>query len=297
MGGLEDYLAKNYGSGEKIKKKKKVKTASTLVIYDEEVEDWKDVEKKKNKKINLLASNTQMDPQQKWNQSNWARVDGFKDEEQDISDVLERGSPPPSSDEEIDSSKKERASPPPSSDEDDKNQDKTNRTRTTVSPDIQLQESQATVHRDKRGKLIDMKEEIEKRKKLDRDKEELKEFKNRWGKGRVQEEEEEKKKKRLLEEADAPLAVYVDNKSRNEELKEKIHWDDPMAKMLSTKGKSKTNSQRYKGDWPHNRFNIEPGYRWDGVDRSNGFEVKYFQQVNKRSIFNEDKYKFLTEDM
>lgn len=55
---------------------------------------------------------------------------------------------------------------------------------------------------------------------------------------------------------------------------------------------------RYRGPAPPpNRFGIMPGYRWDGVDRSNGFERQVFAKEAEHKAVSESKYKWSTEDM
>ncbi len=60
-----------------------------------------------------------------------------------------------------------------------------------------------------------------------------------------------------------------------------------MAQLLATKksssksGKSKSGGKLYQGAFEPNRYGIRPGWRWDGVDRGNGFERKWFAARNK----------------
>jgi pre-mRNA-splicing factor CWC26 len=97
----------------------------------------------------------------------------------------------------------------------------------------------------------------------------------------------EARKKELEEAKYMTVARSADDVTMNEELKERDRWNDPAAKFLSTTKKSGSSSRvtggkpTYQGAFQPNRYGIRPGHRWDGVDRSNGFEAKWFAARNK----------------
>ncbi|ROW05335.1 hypothetical protein VSDG_00320 [Cytospora chrysosperma] len=119
-------------------------------------------------------------------------------------------------------------------------------------------------------------------------------------KGEVQMEEARRRRELLDDAKTMKLARTADDEEMNDELKGEQRWNDPMAKFLGEEdrgggvvrqgsggggGKAGKKSSRrpvYKGAAPPNRYGIRPGYRWDGVDRSNGFEAERFKAINRR---------------
>jgi len=148
-----------------------------------------------------------------------------------------------------------------------------------------------TVYRDATGRRIDIgmrkkeaRREAEEKEKAEREEEEAQ-------KGDVQRKMKEKRKEELDEARFMPLARGIEDVEMNRELKEKERWDDPAMQFLIGKGKGKGKSVSgkplYAGAAPPNRYNIRPGHRWDGVDRSIGFEAKRFKAMN-RTVRNKD---------
>lgn len=139
-----------------------------------------------------------------------------------------------------------------------------------------------TVYRDASGRRVDASMmRAEARRKL----EEAEEAKKQLKTGEVQRMAAEQRKQDLREAATAPLAIAKDDEERNRELKERQRWDDPAASFLKKKKKgaisSRTGQPLYAGATCPNRFEIRPGHRWDGVDRSNGFEKRWFKRHNE----------------
>jgi len=149
----------------------------------------------------------------------------------------------------------------------------------------------ATVYRDKKGQRV-QDGEGGKKKELDKDETELANMV--WGKGLVQLEERAALEKQIQDEKSKPFARRADDKDMNEQLKEVTRWGDPMAARLAKKSSAKP---KYNGPYPPNRFGIPPGFRWDGVDRSNGFERQYFAAQNTRKTNDLEATAWATEQM
>jgi pre-mRNA-splicing factor CWC26 len=143
---------------------------------------------------------------------------------------------------------------------------------------------QETIYRDASGRIINIAmQRQEARKKMEEEEEKRLQVLE-LNKGDVQLAQQAEKKKNLGDAKYMTLARYADDKELNEEMREKDRWNDPAAAFLTSKkkGVSKTGKPLYKGAAPPNRYSILPGHRWDGVDRGNGFEKKWFQAQNVR---------------
>uniref|UniRef100_A0A8C6WE76 BUD13 homolog n=1 Tax=Neogobius melanostomus TaxID=47308 RepID=A0A8C6WE76_9GOBI len=152
-----------------------------------------------------------------------------------------------------------------------------------------------TVFRDKSGKIRDLDSEREEQKKKAGEQAAKTEKYAQWGRGLAQGQMYQQKLEDALLESQKPLARHRDDEELDKMLREQERDGDPMAAMLRRKKEQKP---RYKGPAPPpNRFNLLPGYRWDGVDRSNGFEQKRYARMADKKAVQEEAYKWSVEDM
>lgn len=309
--GLQDYLAKNYLSADsKVSKKRKRKDASKtegLVIAEDDVDTWTKLVENGNEDEDAptvvgLAGELNK-PTKK---SKWVRVgaEAPKDSEQAAADAILADAQAES---------KARAQ----QDEEDptivdgdgadydgptmangalaglqtadqvaaalKRKEKAERKRMKEAGLDAGGLAQQTIYRDASGRMINVKEKKEEAEAKAREQERKQKEEIESSKGDVQRQQKAERKQELEEAKVMTVARHADDQKMNDELRERERWNDPMAQLLATKkssgkdGKSKGSGKTYQGAFEPNRYGIRPGWRWDGVDRGNGFERKWFQ--------------------
>jgi len=185
-----------------------------------------------------------------------------------------------------------------------------------------------TVFRDRKGRRLETLEALVRQEKGIFKKEE--ESKMEWGKGLVKQTKQLTEQEKLKREMEGSFARTRDDEQLNQQWKQTDRWGDPLAGLLpkddeesdddigldgKKKKKKKDKKHKKKKDkkhkkkkkpkkpkvymgqpWP-NRYNIAPGYQWDGVDRSNGFEKRVFLAQNQKKQSQLNAYRWSTTDM
>ncbi|CUS22955.1 LAQU0S07e04016g1_1 [Lachancea quebecensis] len=126
------------------------------------------------------------------------------------------------------------------------------------------QRSMRTIHRDSKGRRIENYEDFVSSKKRNQELEE-------------QQHQHELRELNMGEVQKHALhkSIPEDTKKRDTDLMDPLNAFEVKDPELVTR-RSLLGRKLYDKISPENRFGIEPGWRWDGVDRSNGFERKWF---------------------
>jgi pre-mRNA-splicing factor CWC26 len=186
-----------------------------------------------------------------------------------------------------------------------------------MDPSISGRGSEA-VFRDKDGKRISKEEYVKsKQKKVEKPKE----IKLEWGKGLVQKREAEARLQELELEKDKPFARARDDPDLDRMMKDRLRWGDPMAHLVKKKQSEshlqdlgENEKMQASGfaipqsipihswikrglDAAPNRYGIQPGRHWDGVDRSNGYEKTMFKRKNEKQATEREAYLWSVADM
>lgn len=176
-----------------------------------------------------------------------------------------------------------------------------------------------TVYRDKRGRKLDMLNEMVRQQEIldgKRARQAREEFE--WGTGKVQKEELKSQRELMEEMKSVPFARREDDPELEKMRKERVRAFDPMnskvfqeddvfgtkaakkakKKKSSKKAKQKDDKPKYAGPpAPPNRFGIQPGYRWDGVVRGIGWEEKLLLRENRQTAASDEAYRYAVADM
>jgi pre-mRNA-splicing factor CWC26 len=172
-------------------------------------------------------------------------------------------------------------------------------------------QSQETIYRDKRGRKLDMLTEFMRQQEVvEGKKQKIEEAQYEWGKGAVQKQAAVDAVKELEEIAQEPFARTIDDPKLEKIKKSQIRDGDPMAEYFMKKVEksqidpelgvrtSRTGKPLYSGPNPTpNRFALRPGYRWDAVDRGNGFEHRILTKQSEKMSYKDEEYKYSVSDL
>ncbi|ORY24965.1 Pre-mRNA-splicing factor of RES complex-domain-containing protein [Naematelia encephala] len=154
-----------------------------------------------------------------------------------------------------------------------------------------------TVHRDASGRIVDIAKLKEEERQLEMEEERKKKEREEWSKGLIQRQAREERVQEERQMRETEFARGREDRAMNRELREVERWNDPAAEFVTRKKKKGPRRPTYNGPFAPNRFGIRPGFRWDGVDRSNGFEKKFFQYQNAAARREFEHNQWSMEDM
>ncbi|CBQ67588.1 conserved hypothetical protein [Sporisorium reilianum SRZ2] len=138
--------------------------------------------------------------------------------------------------------------------------------------------AQQTVYRDTSGRVIDLAAHEAEQQRLARRERDKAAERSTWSQGLVQQQQRKQASAHLAAVRDQGIARRVTDTEYNQHFKDQVREDDPALAFLTKKRAVGPQKPKYKGGWPPNRFGIAPGYRWDGVDRGNGYEKAFFER-------------------
>lgn len=130
-----------------------------------------------------------------------------------------------------------------------------------------------------------------------------------WGQGIAQKAERERRVQEHLLEQSKAFARDANDEGMNDLLRGQGRWGDPMLEGVRanedkkrrraalSEGVIREPRPMYKGDPYPNRFGIRPGFRWDGVDRSTGWEAKIVLTLTNQKSRTAQGYKMGSADM